>query len=397
MAELRYIFNHIAKTGGNSLLAICQHNIESSEVSQHLTDDDLRIARPTKFEAYRMIVGHFSLPSHARASRGRYSMTLLRDPIRRVLSGYRYWRGVSEINDLTAKAKELSFPDFVRYFERSPLIVLNPYSHHFAGAGREFPTDGVNQDSILSVAKRNLSAFDFVGICEYYERSARLLCMELGWQVPAPLPFENRSYSERDLDNIDQDTLALLRKRNELDYELYAYGVELFRKHEERIAAAIASGRFPEEVRPKNISFHPFPASIRSREAEIQAVSAQWRSGGKSPQLEIGIRFRTVCEIPELVLGIAIFDMDDKNIWGTNTFQQGFDIRYAPRQDCRATFMLDCELPAGKYSVTVALHRANVLGNHDHWWDRSASFDVLPGTAGTGTRRELRVSSFAYV
>jgi hypothetical protein len=390
MPPTRYIFNHIPKTGGTSLLAICRHNLASSEISPHLWDDQIRVSPAGRFERFRLIAGHFSLPSHAKLSADRYSMTLLRDPIRTILSTYTFWRGAPEMNLATLTAKNRSFADFVRYFERSPMVISNPYTHHFAGIGREFADDNIDGPALLAMAMHNLSAFDFIGICEEYERSAGLLCRELGWRFPT-VPHENRSGSEKELANIDRQTMRILCEANQLDFQLYAYAITLFQRHED--ASPSSAGYQPKPVdafygtsnglneetrhRLKPGSFLPFPVpSERNRQAIVETVSAALLPGGPPQLLEITVRFRTKINLPDLIVGVAIFDGEGNNAWGTNTFIQGLEVQNKPDCSCYAVFTLQCDAPPGPYSVTVALQQPRRLGFHEHWLDRAASFDV---------------------
>ena len=178
MLPKHYIFNHIPKTGGNSLLAVCRDNLEPAEISPHLTDHEIRLMPAARFEHYKLIAGHFSVLTQAGFCRSRYSMTLLRDPIKRIFSAYTFWRTAPEYNPVTSNAKESSFTDFVRYFADSPAIIHNPYTHHFAAIGRDCPGYSADAAALMATAKHNLAAFDFVGICEELGRSLRLLCHE---------------------------------------------------------------------------------------------------------------------------------------------------------------------------------------------------------------------------
>lgn len=375
MLPKHYIFNHIPKTGGISLLAVCSQNLEPAEISPHLEDAGIRLVPTAQLERYKLIRGHFSVLVHTRLCRSRYSLTLLRDPIRRIFSTYTFWRTERD-NPWTAKARELPFADFVRYFMDSPAIIHNPYTHHFAGIGRDCGAYPADESALLAAAKRNLAAFNFVGICEEFGRSVSLLCAELGWRPPAVMPHENRTSSEDRFGGIDPQTMEILRDRKRLDLELYKYAVQLFHTREARSGAACGSG-FPESVEPNY--FVPFPiAYTPNRRAAVQSVSAEWVGNESSRMLEIAVAFKTLVPIAELSLGIRVADAADNIVWATDTASALLELDYEPGRDCRAAFLMDCALPRGMYFVTVALSELRRIGFHDHWIDRAASFTVTP-------------------
>jgi len=407
----RYIFNHVPKTGGNSLLAICRNNLPASEISPHLAEHEIRLMPATRFEQYRLIRGHFSILTQARFSRSRYSMTLLRDPVRTIVSTYNFWRITPERSAATDKAKELRFPDFVRYFIDSPAVIRNPYTYHFAALGRDFPGESEDASSLLLAAKHNLTAFDFLGICEDFERSARLLCRELGWALLGSMPHENRSRSEDLLAGIDGRTMELLHECNRLDLQLYAYAVELFHARCEQMDRSV-TGREPvsalagsgtgidstaEDLPQADANrFVPFPVSYApDRRASIQRVSARWVSEERPGILQLTVNFRVQLRIEDLIVGVLIYDAQGGIVWGTNSLIERSELRNEPGCECVAVFMLECELPAGIYFITAALSQFRRLGFHHHWIDRAAFFAVKAlgcGSPGVGhvTLREFR-------
>jgi len=370
-----YIFNHIPKTGGVSLLAVCSQNLEPAEISPHWTEHEIRLMPAARFEHYRLIAGHFSVLTQAGFCRSRFAMTLLRDPIKRIFSAYTYWRPASERNPVTSKAKELSLADFVRHFMDSPAIIHNPYTHHFAGIGRDCPGYPADATALLAAAKHNLAAFDFVGICEEFELSARLLCRELGWRSPAAMPHENRTSSENRLGEIDRQTMEILRERNQLDLELYEYAVQLFKARE--AGAGAAGSGFPDCVEPRRFVPFPIPHKI-DRRAAIQCVSATWLPEESSRTLEIAVGFQVRVPIAELSLGVQVNDAQGKVVWGTSTANENLALDYKVDCDCHAAFLVQCELPRGIYFVTVALSEPRRLGFHDHWIDHVTPFTVAP-------------------
>lgn len=376
MLPTHFIFNHIPKTAGITLLTICRSNVAPAEISPHLTEHEIRLMPAARFEHYRMVAGHFSILTQAGFCRDRYSMTLLRDPIRRIISAYTYWRMATEENIVTSKAKELSFAGFIHYFLDSPSIVDNPYTYHFAGIARDlsgYPTD---TSLLLAAAKENLAAFNFVGICEEFEQSARLLCDEAGWRLPVPIPHENRSFSEDGLSGMDQKTLDILRERNRIDIELYEYGVALFHERVEKRARAT-------EVETNR--FVPFPPPYApERRATIRSATATWAADENSRLLELTVRFQTRVPIAELSLGVQINDVAGRVVWGTSTLNENLALNYETGCECRGTFYVQCELPRGLYFLTVALSEPRRLGFQDHWIDRAALFEVTPSRVAAG-------------
>jgi hypothetical protein len=390
-----YIFNHIPKTGGNSLLAVCRDNLDPAEISPNLDYTEIHLMPAAQFEHYKLIRGHFSVVAQIGFCRSRYSMTLLRDPIRRILSAHTFWAAASENNLVTAKARELPFADFVRYFRDSPAIVHNPYTHHLAAVGRDCGAYPADETALLSAAKRNLAAFNFVGLCEELARSVSLLCAELGWRPPAAVPRLNRSASEDRFDGIDAQTMQLLRERNRMDLELYEYAAQLF--HVREAGGAASGSGFHESVEPNH--FLPFPVPCNpDRRAKVQSVSAEWVGNASSRTLEIAVTFKTRVPIAELSLGVQVTDAAGNIVWGTSTSSACLVLDYEPGRDCRAAFLTECALPRGLYFVTAALSEPHRLGFHDHWIDHATSFTVAPPrVAPSRYVRGMRPQEFSSV
>jgi hypothetical protein len=365
----QYIFNHIPKTGGTSLLAVCRENLPPEDVSPHLVDLEIRYRTPAQFENYRLINGHFGVLTQMGFCRNRYSISMLRDPIKRLISTYSFYRIATEGGLLKRQARKLSFAEFVRYFQDSPTVVHNPYCHHFAAVGPDFCEYPADETTLLAIAKQNLAAFDFVGISEEFDGSIRLLCRELGWPMPQSIPHENRSFPEARVGQIDDETWETLEKRNDLDLQLYEYARRLLAEHDTNSKNQICSGL-------ERNRFVPLGLPLRAdRSAHIDSVSATWISGVASSQaLELNVKFRCKSTIENLSLGIAIQDAGGRLVWGINTTDGELDLRFAAGHVTSASFFLECLLPAGPYTVTTALADERRLGFHEHWIDHAVQF-----------------------
>ena len=274
MARKSYIFNHIPKTGGMSLIAVCRMNLGDSAISRHVQGDDLSPTSVAALEQYPLVAGHFGVLAQSAFSPSRYSMTLVRDPIRTIFSQYVFWRMAPEVNAVTRVAKERSFADFVDYFRDCPTIVHNQFTHHFAALDRDTPGEPADPDLLLAIAKHNLSAFDFVGVCEEMSDSIRLLCRELDWPLPARLPHENRTDSKDVVGEIGTDLTEFLASRNRMDLDLYEYARELFHA---RLAAADQGCRCQSGAdytsRPRPIELSALPHIHRVERKSIPSLS----------------------------------------------------------------------------------------------------------------------------
>jgi len=390
MPPYRYVFNHFPKTAGSSFLALCRHNLAESEISPPLVENQLREARVERFQRYRLIRGHFGIASQMRVAPDRYSMTLLRDPIRRTASLYSYWRTLSDQNAAVAKARESSFAEFVRYYAESPVVVCNPYTHHFAALRINILGTLADDDTLLAFARQNLAAFDFVGICEEFEASAQLLCRELDWRMPAEVPRENVSGSERTFEQIDRETMDLLVERNRLDLELYEYGRALFHQRcDEAGRAAQRPGRSAlgrcAQTEPGRFVLFPLKP-VTERIAAVHQVSAGWQGGAALQTLEIAIKFRTRERIDDLAIGVTIHSADGEWVYSTNTAVERRGVENAPDRDCYALFTLDCGLAPGSYVLTVGLTQLRRLGIHCDRIEGAATFEVPSDHQSTADR-----------
>jgi hypothetical protein len=349
---------------------VCRENLDPAEISPHLNEHEIRRMPTTQFERYRFIMGHFSVLTQAGFCRSRYSMTLLRDPLKRIFSAYTYWRTAPENNPVTSQAKVSSFADFVRYFVDSPAIVHNPYTHHFAAIGRDCPAYPADPTALLAAAKHNLAAYNFVGVCEELGLSVRLLCQELGWRPPDGIPHENRTSSEAWFGEITLETLDILRDLNGLDLELYEYAVQLLHARA-RMEAANCTAE------PNRFVPFPIPYEMHRR-AIVQSASATWPPDESSRMLGLGVDFMVTTPVAELSLGLQVNDAAGNIVWGTSTSRECLELQYERGCQSRAAFLVECDLPRGLYSVTVSLSEPRRLGFHEHWIDHATFFTVMP-------------------
>ena len=145
--------------------------------------------------------------------------------------------------------------------------------------------------------------------------------------------------------------------------------------------------------------FVPLPAALAvKRKASIYAVTANWLPDVSLNALELQVNFKTAQPAGDLSLGIAIADLDGAIVYALNTAYGGLVLHQGVGLETHATFELDCSLPAGTYTITVAVADPRRLGFHEHWIDRAAQFVVSPHQVSASHRaRSVRLRKFESI
>ena len=221
---------------------------------------------PERLERLRLLIGHFwygmaeDLPFPADY------VTMLRDPVPRVLSLYAHRTAHHGL--------DRSLADYLS--DARDWEVDNGQTRRLAGPGGDRDARfSPATPALLERAKENLRSFRVVGVTERFDEFVALLSLELGWR---PLAYFPRNVSEgrpRERD-LDPPVLEAIRERNALDLELYAYAGELM---DERTA-----GRRDEvearvrAIRRRNGLYrraHPVALRVRKRARDARARLAQ--------------------------------------------------------------------------------------------------------------------------
>jgi hypothetical protein len=234
------IFLHIPKTAGTTLNRIIEWQYSPFVI---FTMDPYRIrATAERFKRlpewrrrrFRVVRGHLFYGIHEFLPQGATYITMLRDPVARVLSAY-YFVLRRPLNPLHRKVKreQLGVEDCLRLF---------PERHNLQCkfiAGVKDSTIGDEQ--LLETAKENLAkSFSVVGICERFEESLMLISKTFGWEVRF---YENQKVSKT-RPMVESKLADLIREYNRLDVELYEFGKKLFeqtlRKKEHTVGEGLA-------------------------------------------------------------------------------------------------------------------------------------------------------------
>jgi hypothetical protein len=240
------LFLHVAKSGGTSLDAFFSNFFPPHEI----LPTDRQVRRMVEWDdqdwhRYRYFKLEWPHELTAKRSSPLHVVTLLRDPIQRIVSLYKHLRRADDHTQQydsvrvrrtpeQEAARTLSLAEWARLRPGQPgAYFRHPYlGMATIGVRNLVEKSDAELDTLLDRAKRNLrEQFAFVGIIEDYLQSKRLFCRTFGLPLHYAAGEERLNVAPRTPDphtQLDDATQALLRRENRWDVELYEFARRLF-------------------------------------------------------------------------------------------------------------------------------------------------------------------------
>ncbi len=226
------IFLHIPKAGGTTLHRIIERNYRKNVIfsiraydidSIRKSIDELKNLPEMQRARLKVLRGHMPFGLHEHLPQPSTYITMLRNPVDRVLSHYYYARQRPD-HYLHDEARRMNLRDYVcsgisAELENGQVRLLSGVKE----------VDGINgsepcSTETLEIAKRNLREhFAVVGITERFDEFLILLKRELGFRNVFYIPL-NITRDKKDTPN---DT-SFIAEHNKLDMELYRYACKMF-------------------------------------------------------------------------------------------------------------------------------------------------------------------------
>jgi Sulfotransferase family len=226
----RYFFVHIMKTAGGSFIRrLINHFGEAAvyptagldgtdPVKLNLSVDHLRERLAARGDQIRVITGHFPLRTTDLID-GRYTtLTLLREPVERMLSFLRQQREIQRSD--RHKTLEETYDDLrgVADNNMTKMVLLTPAEMRASMFTRvEFTHDHLER------VKEALAGIDAVGLQEHFEDFCAELTARFGWRLGEAVTGVNATSPVE----IPESLRARIAEDNAMDVELYEFAKQL--------------------------------------------------------------------------------------------------------------------------------------------------------------------------
>lgn len=263
--NLSVIHMHIMKTAGMSLNHMIG-NCFADDLNLFKNQDEID-GYPSTFSTekyfdiivnkFDFITGHFNYKlfqkiKRAKILQGRHviDFTILRDPLSRIISAYRYYvkefftnpelalKYHGEITYELFWKKRVSIDEFV---ELMPVHVDNFQTRFLSDLSEEYMWDmnppQIDND-IFESAKRNLETFSLIGLQEQLDDFWKCLCYLCGWKYDKitckinSSEFTDKlsipSYMDININMIPDSVKKRIEEKNYYDRLLYEYGKKIF-------------------------------------------------------------------------------------------------------------------------------------------------------------------------
>lgn len=230
---VRIIFLHIPKAGGMTLRHLIINNYREDEVffidSFDYEGSFEKLFRITEKNPnqLKVIGGHIGFGLHERLPGSSQYITVLRNPVERVVSQYHYIIRTPQhylYNKIVSN--KISLIDYAN--GDLTREISNDQTRMISGAAKML---GINDNNhyYLDLAKENLTKYFCVaGLLERWDETVTVFMHELGWSNLTSKKKNVASYDKSAV--VTTDVIDVITERNLLDIQLYHYAEKLFEK-----------------------------------------------------------------------------------------------------------------------------------------------------------------------
>lgn len=229
------IYLHQPKTGGTTTKGFLKrnfHNRRSFQIEKpyHKNIEQFKNLSDNQKTTIDLLYGHFGHGIHKFLPQKCFYFSIIREPIKRVISHYNYDANKNSIPKKIANKKGniLSFEDYFfqwsKRFNNGQVRLLSAENGEFFNKGYEF---GKCDTEMLEKAKGHVRQnFLLLGLLEEFDKSLMILAKKCGLSLP--IYIKKKVSKDRVKHSINNKELELIYKYNQLDLEFYDWAKNHF-------------------------------------------------------------------------------------------------------------------------------------------------------------------------
>jgi len=243
-------FLHIPKTAGTTFTSIIDSYFDFNSIFPEKIWPGLLNNKPNNFSKFKLIRGHFGYGIHRILEKNPVIITMLRDPISRIISSIdhiRYYpigtnwvpdnfipKNKSILEILKDPLKKIFFEnDQTRHLglDLGELLLskegINELRKENNLLGSILKCKRPSDKKLLENAKQRLEQFAYFGLVERFEESLFLLYYTFGWK-PNKSIWKMMITGKTNKNDVSIETLSAIKNCVNLDFELYKFAEKLF-------------------------------------------------------------------------------------------------------------------------------------------------------------------------
>lgn len=215
------VFVHLPKTAGITLWLILQRQYAPEHVCRTESLDEMAALTPAQRQAIQAYVGHFPFGADTVLGTPCTYLTLLRDPVERILSHFAHVvREAQRKPDHVMRGAHADSPaDLERYLEIGFGEKDNAQTRALAGLDGAAYTSC--SEAVFEIARQHLhERIAVAGVTERFDESLLLMQRRLGWRTPF-YGRENIGPNRLPREHFPPSLLAEIARQTEWDQRLY--------------------------------------------------------------------------------------------------------------------------------------------------------------------------------
>ncbi|MBW4437670.1 MAG: sulfotransferase family 2 domain-containing protein [Pleurocapsa minor GSE-CHR-MK-17-07R] len=248
MSSSQYYFLHLPKTAGSSLREMLKFRFAVKDI---FPIDRIQVLQQTpklEIHKYKLFLGHFDYQFVHYFPQKPNIITVLRDPVERVLSNYSYWHDnfqakpeIVVINGIEVEESvpeqvmlpleefiESDFPDVWDEVNNSQAARLA----HSLGWRREY---NISDDELWQTASRNLETIEAVGTVEDFNTFLDVMCQRFNWFTFEETVKTNVTKNRLRVSDVSPETIRRIEAKNQVDIALYRQATDILKKQKASI------------------------------------------------------------------------------------------------------------------------------------------------------------------